>query len=381
MIISHFCFALDLSKGGVSSGVLMISKQLSEKGIKNQIISTGNTLRQLADHSSYITDLKINGIRFVFSTSRFRNEYGLGSLSNIIRKLKEMPIPDLVVLHQIYTFSTIIGYVYAKKFGIPFAVQPHGSLTKYHEADRRIIKAFAKKIIFSKILQDANNIIVTCSGEKSDLAPLLQSKAHIFPYGAVNQEKNIRDTFLVPKDNENLQIIFSGRFDKKKNLPLLIKSLPLILKKYPTITLEIAGSGTRGEFKEITQLISNLELKTCVNLHGWLNPEKLKYLMASSKLLVLPSENENFALVVSEALSLGIPCVVSKYVGTSDIVSRHKAGVVIDRLTPEVIAEGIIKVLDGDEAAYKKSALDAAHNDLDWAKIAKQWKALVDSLS
>lgn len=381
MIISHFCFALDLSKGGVPSGMINISKNLTENGIKNLIISTGNTSKQLAENSNYIEDLKLNGIGFEFTKSRFRNEYGLGSLIGLKRKLKEIPIPDLVVLHQVYSISTIIGYLYAKKFGIPFAVQPHGSLTKYHESDSKFIKSFAKKLIFSKILQDSNAIIVTCINEKTDLAPSLQIKSCILPYGAVNFDKNIQNMLPVREANENLRIIFSGRFDKKKNIPLLIESLPLVLKKYPTLTLEIAGSGTRRDLNEITQLISYLKIESSVNLHGWVNSENLRRLMFSSNLLVLPSENENFALVVSEALSLGIPCVVSKYVGTSDIVSRNKAGIVIDQLTSNAIAEGIIKVLDGDRATYKKSALEAVHNDLNWAKIAKNWRTLIESLA
>ena len=372
---------MDASKGGVPAGVLMTVKHLTKYGIKNQIISTGNTERQLARNSSDITDLQVIGVEFVYSVSRFQNNYGIGSLRGIKRLLNDMPKPDLVVLHQVYTFSTILGYWYATKFGIPFAVEPHGSLTKYHECDSRAIKALAKKLIISKILRNSNAVIVTCISEKTDLATSLQSKAYNLPYGAVIPEERIENSRIEQQSRGDIRIIFSGRFDKKKNLPLLIESLPQVLAKYPKLILDIAGSGTATEVKEIDRLISFMKLESNVVLHGWIETKKMHQLLTASKLLVLPSENENFAIVVSEALSFGIPCVVSKFVGTADIVAKHLAGVVMDELTPTSIADGIIKVLQGDGAAYRKAAIEATRDELDWSKIALQWKALIASLA
>jgi glycosyltransferase involved in cell wall biosynthesis len=381
LIITHFCFALDASKGGVPAGVFNITTQLSKYGIKSQIISTGNTFSQLVKNSHIIADLTVNGVEFVHSVSSFENTYGIGGFRDLKQKLANMPKPDLVVLHQVYSVSTIIGYFYARKFGIPYALQPHGSLTKYHESDNRIVKAIAKKLIITKILRGSNFIIVTSSNEKNDLVASLQSKSWILPYGAVSQSQGIYFAQPDQDSSDNIRIIFCGRFDKKKNLPLLIKSLPQVLRIYPNLTLDIAGSGTRKEVEKMIQLTSSLKVESKVVFHGWLEAGKLKNLLGASRLLVLPSENENFAIVVSEALSLGIPCVVSRFVGTSDIVAKHKAGVIIEQITPPSIADGIIRVLNGDRAIYMRAAFDATREDLNWSNIAMQWKAMVNSLA
>jgi len=76
-----------------------------------------------------------------------------------------------------------------------------------------------------------------------------------------------------------------------------------------------------------------------------------------------------------------VPCVVSKYVGTSDIVAKHHAGEIIKELTPTSVADGILKVLQGDETKYREAAFEAVQNSLDWSKIALQWKGLVTSLA
>jgi glycosyltransferase involved in cell wall biosynthesis len=381
MRLSHFCFSLDFSKGGVPHGVFLTAMQLSKSGIQNQIVSIGNTEDQIERNTKKIVELEAAGVELKYSISRWQNNYGFGSVKNIMKAITGMPRPDLVVLHQIYTFSTILGYWYAKRFGIPYAIKPHGSLTKYHESDSKLIKALAKKVIISKILMDSDVIIVTCESEKTDLAVSLQSKAYKLSYGAVMPQERLEISRLEQHSRGDMRIIFSGRFDKKKNLPLLIGALPQVLEKYPKLILDIAGSGTAKEVKEIERLVSSLKLDSNVVLHGWIETMELQQLLAVSKLLVLPSENENFAIVVSEALSLGVPCVVSKFVGTSDIVTKHLAGVVIDELTPSSIADGIIKVLQGDEAAYRKAAIEATRADLDWSKIALQWRSLIASLA
>lgn len=357
----------------------MTVEQLSKYGFGHQIVSMGITPLQLAKNANNLSEL--NSVAIEYSISRIRNDYGIGSIRGLKRRLEKMPKPDLVVLHQIYTLSTIIGYRYAKRNGIPYALQPHGSLTKYHESQNSFIKFIAKKICLSKILKYSCAVIVTCESERNDLDESLQSKVHILPYGANILDKKIENFLLEQEIQDDVRIVFSGRFDKKKNLNLLILSLKKILEKFPNMILDIAGSGTRKERSSLIRLVSDLELDSNVIFHGWVNTEKMRQLLGTSKLLVLPSENENFALVVAEALSLGTPCVVSKFVGTADVVAKHQAGVVIDQINPSSIAEGILKVLDGDPTSFKIAAFKATRAEFDWSKIAAQWKALVASVS
>jgi len=381
LLISHFCFCLDPSRGGVPSGITASVKQLTKYGIRNQIVSVGNTKNQLERISLDISELKAIGVEYRYTIAKYKNDYGVGSLRGLRRMLANLSKPDLVVLHQIYTFSTFFGYIYAKRYGIPYAVMPHGSLTKYHEADSRLIKALAKWFLISKILREADAIIVTCENEKIDLIPSLQAKAFQLNYGAVVSQPVNESTGKLSLSTKNPHIVFSGRFDKKKNLPLVIKAMPVVLEKYPDLILDIAGSGTVKEVRMLQSLIESLKLEASIQFHGWINAPKMLELFSGARLLVLPSENENFAIVVAEALSAGVPCVLSKYVGAADIVAKHHAGEIIQELTPISVADGILKVLQGDETKYREAAFEAVQNSLDWSKIALGWKALVTSLA
>lgn len=381
MLISHFCFSLDPSRGGVPSGIVSTVEQLTKYGIDNQIISAGNTKNQIDANSEQTSKLNSIGVECKYTVAKFKNDYGLGSLRGFHKTLENMSKPDLVVLHQIYTLSTLLGYIYAKRNAIPFVVFPHGSLTKYHEADSKLIKTLAKWLLISKILHDANSIIVTCESERADLKAPLQSKATLINYGAILNETVGKPVPRLHMNSDSLRIIFSGRFDKKKNLPLILKAMPQILHIYPNLILDIAGSGTPGELRNLQSLVSSLELEERVQFHGWIDSSRMRELFAGARLLVLPSENENFAVVVAEALSAGVPCVVSKFVGTADIVAKHHAGEIIDQLTPASIADGIIRVLQGNEIKYREAAIEAVENSLAWSEIALRWKNLLSTLA
>jgi glycosyltransferase involved in cell wall biosynthesis len=379
--ISHFCFALDRTKGGGAGGVILTAMELTKFGILNEIYSSGNTRKQLASNSSTWTELHNIGVNVIYSISPVKNDYGLGIPFGFFSKSGRMQKSSLVILHQVYTLSTFIGFRYAMKNQIPYAVFPHGSLTHYHEANNTMIKKIAKKVIITKILQKADRIIVTCESEKEDLHKSIRSKAVLLPYGAEIKMDLLGNSNKSRSNGNYLRVLFSGRFDRKKNLRLLLEAMPLIVSKYPELILDIAGSGSRGETEVLIKFAQELNVANNVIFHGWMKKSEVENLLNSAQLLVLPSENENFAQVVSEALSHGVPCVVSKFVGTSDIVAKHHAGEIIQELTPESVAAAVLTVLGGDKLGYREAALSAAREDLDWSKIALKWKLLVASLA
>ena len=370
----HFTCSLNPKMGGIPSGIELVATNLKSHEINSTVFSFGNSNVSFRDATPRITRMKESGVKVFLTNSSFTNPYGLGWNFNFSKHLRKNGDYSLILLHQIYTMSTIYGYRFAKKHKIPFAVFPHGSLTNYHESDSKFIKYFARILIFSRILKKANSIIVTCSGEQEDLPDYLREKSVLIPYGVDQVSHKIEKK--VDTDFSSSRILFSGRFTKKKNLPLLLQAMQIVLSKNPKVVLDIAGTGNISEINYISATIKNLGIEKNVTLHDWVNKSQMVDLMKSADLLVLPSQNENFALVVSEALSLGLPCVVSKYVGTSEIVSRYKAGEVLDELTPDSVASAITNVINGDRASLRKAAITAAREEFNWSKIAVKWKSI-----
>lgn len=374
--VLNFACELNPRMGGIPAGIELVTTNLKKYGIESTVISFGNYRDSIRLATPRLERMMQSGIKVAWTSSFIRNPYGLGWNFNYTKKLKGDLNFSLIVLHQVYTLSTYIGYRFAKKHNIPFVIFPHGSLTTYHESDSRFIKFIAKKLVIARILQNSRAIIVTCENEKSDLDKNLLSKSILIPYGSEIQVNLSKSNFDATE--KKYRILFSGRFDKKKNLPLLIAAMSQVISHYPGVVLDIAGSGNQSEIDEIKRIVRRLEIENNIVFHDWIEKSEMERLLLSSTLLVLPSQNENFALVVLEALSSGVPCVVSKFVGTSDIVRKYNAGEVLDLLTPDSIATAILKILKGDLNAYREASIYAAREELEWSKIAIKWKNLIE---
>ena len=82
---------------------------------------------------------------------------------------------------------------------------------------------------------------------------------------------------------------------------------------------------------------------------------------------------------VAEALYMGVPCVVTKDVATSEFVAQG-AGVVVDSPDAELVAEAV-KWLTRDEESYSETRRAAAHvarDRLTWITAAARWQAEFD---
>lgn len=88
-------------------------------------------------------------------------------------------------------------------------------------------------------------------------------------------------------------------------------------------TVMVAGSGPLRQ--ELTGLAASQ--KVTVTWRGFVNQSRLGRLYAVSDCLALPSRSESWGLVVNEAMSTGLPCVVSDGVGCSpDLVTAGETG-------------------------------------------------------
>jgi glycosyltransferase involved in cell wall biosynthesis len=75
----------------------------------------------------------------------------------------------------------------------------------------------------------------------------------------------------------------------------------------------------------------------------------MRQLFLETDLVVAPARCDPFPSFVIEAMNYGVPCIVSGNDGMPEIVDDGINGLVVDPLTPELLAEKIINLL-GDRA-------------------------------
>src|SRR6266849_4640123 len=136
--------------------------------------------------------------------------------------------------------------------------------------------------------------------------------------------------------------LFFGRLSQmsKGDLGPLLIALSNLLSRDVRTHLLIAGDDTQtNEARRLTALAS--ELGCIQNLTIWPNPSAndKHMLYSAADIFVSPSDNiqETFGLTVAEALSYGLPAVVSDWDGYRDLVSDGETGFLVSSLFPSSV--------------------------------------------
>jgi glycosyltransferase involved in cell wall biosynthesis len=136
--------------------------------------------------------------------------------------------------------------------------------------------------------------------------------------------------------------LFFGRLSQmsKGDLGPLLVAFSKLLSTGVTTHLIIAGDDTQtNEARRLTALAS--ELGCIQNLTIWPNPSAndKHMLYSGADIFVSPSDNiqETFGLTVAEALSYGLPAVVSDWDGYRDLVSDGETGFLVPSLFPSSV--------------------------------------------
>jgi glycosyltransferase involved in cell wall biosynthesis len=119
----------------------------------------------------------------------------------------------------------------------------------------------------------------------------------------------------VPSRRNRVHILYIGQVSYRKGIPFLADAARGL-----NVTVELVGPVVASE------LLDNLPSN--VTYRGALPHADLQARLAEADALVLPSIEENFGLVVTEALSSGLPVIASDAVGAKDLLTSENATVI-----------------------------------------------------
>jgi len=157
----------------------------------------------------------------------------------------------------------------------------------------------------------------------------------------------------------NPYFLFVGTLEPRKNLPRLLKAFGDLEKNIrKRFTLVIVGGKGWG-CTNIAGEINRLGLTSDVCLTDYVSTEDLSTLYAHAHFLTLPSIYEGFGLPVVEAMSFGIPVLVSNTSSLTEVAGD--AGLFVDPLDESSITEGLRTLLT-DDILYQNLAGRANSN-------------------
>ena len=143
---------------------------------------------------------------------------------------------------------------------------------------------------------------------------------------------------------ERPTVVFVGRADDpRKNSRLLLESWRSVRDRLPNARLRLVGRPPRGPLPEGAEAAGEVA-SVAVELR-------------TSSLLVLPSLQEGFGIVVAEALASGVPAVVAPCGGPEELVRESGGGTVLADFEPETLADALVAALgDPNHLAEQRAA-------------------------
>lgn len=122
-------------------------------------------------------------------------------------------------------------------------------------------------------------------------------------------------------------VIFIGRLDAVKGVPLLLEAFAALAAAHPGARLRIVGDGPRRADYEAQARA--LDLGERIEFLGYRAMDEVPALLDQADMLVLPSFAEGLPVVLMEALAARIPVIASRVAGVQELVEDNVTGLTI----------------------------------------------------
>jgi glycosyltransferase involved in cell wall biosynthesis len=347
---------------GDSGLVWMSAQSLQKRGHEVKIATTdGNpftdkesikeyskTIKKLSNFMNEpirIHDISIIPVHCVSS------KFGMISLN--AKKIAQNIVKDFDIIH-IYSWYHHIGIEFfkaAKNHGVPIVFSAMGTLQNdaqsFYKTQKSIIDyMFTKKIInYANVLHSVGHSEIESYiqyGGKKEKIIQVENGVNLKDFELTNSTDILKKLDIVGKP----YILFLSRIHPKKGLELLLNAFKELTQSNDEIYLVIAGSGENDYVQKIQKNVKNLSLTNKVKFTGLVSQDEKITLLKFAKIFSLISKSDIHPRAIQEALTMGVPVVISKESDYPE-VEEYNAGKIVS-LEEEDISQTFEKLLQND---------------------------------
>ncbi|MFN7918887.1 MAG: glycosyltransferase [Bryobacteraceae bacterium] len=332
MKVLHVIPSLGPLRGGPSFVLPLLAEHLASRGVEVHVAATddnGPERLQVPLES----EVGKSGVHYWYFPRQLRPYTASLPLGRWLRRMAGQF--SVVHLHALFSYSTTAAAHAASAAGVPYIVRPLGILNRWGMLHRRpFLKQLSFRLLERRILERAAVIQYTSAQEQVEAEQLgFRARGVVIPNPvetcsreAKAQAGTFRERY--PQLEGKVVLLFLSRIDQKKGLDLLIPAFAQLRRTVPDAELVIAGSGSSEMDTWLTRIVEQHRVAGHVLRAGFLEGERKWEALSDSDVFVLPSYSENFGVAAVEAMSAGLPLVISDQVGIHPDVSRAHAGLV-----------------------------------------------------
>ncbi|MFP9116203.1 glycosyltransferase family 4 protein [Flavobacterium sp. RNTU_13] len=192
------------------------------------------------------------------------------------------------------------------------------------------------------------DVVATPSRFVADSIPAeMNKKVIISPFGSPAPRTDIEQPTWEIVKNRPLKILFAGSMGQRKGLADLFNAVKLLSSK--EIELVVVGS-LQDDFQFYKNQMPNFTYL------GTMPHKEVLKTMASCDVFCLPSIVEGRALVVQEAMSQGLPIIITPNTGCDDLVTEGETGFCVPINNSDAIASHIDWFASDRERTFQMKA-------------------------
>lgn len=329
--VLHVIPSIGSARGGPSVVLRTMARGQAELGLEVHVVTTDDDGpgRRRAPISRPVVDKGVSYWIFPRQTRFYTFSWPVTRW--LSRQIAEF---DVIHIHALFSYVSVAAALYAKRSGIPYIVRPLGSLNRWGMQMRRPwLKRLSLRFVESRILKGAAGVQFTSEQEAAEAQQLLvHHRSLVVPEPvdiSVSASAQERCRSSKPQVTTQMRVLFLSRLDPKKGLDLLLAAFARVRENHPHATLVIAGDGDPAFIAALQQSSKRLGLDAGILWTGFVEGQEKLAVFADADVFVLPSYSENFGVAVVEAMSAGLPVIVSDQVGIHREISANRAGLVM----------------------------------------------------
>lgn len=298
-------------------------------------------------------------------------------------------IQDADILHLHTMWSPLVAFAarQAATLGVPYVLSPHGMLDPWSLTQKALKKRLYLAVVERRTILNAARLLFTAEDERDLAKPIVgRVQSSVIPLGADRPPASVpelREEFLAehPDLREKHIAIFLGRLHAKKRPADAIRAMVPVAAACPGACLLVAGSGE--EEHALRAMVKALNLVNSVRFLGFLKGREKWRAIAAADVFVLPSQQENFAIAMAEALHAGVPALLTRHVNTWREIAGAGAGHVLDETNlVDSIAVGMLAFFNSpsQRSEVSTAALQLATTSFNWGTSTRRTHALYDEV-
>jgi glycosyltransferase involved in cell wall biosynthesis len=246
---------------------------------------------------------------------------------------------DVVVVNGLWNYSSLAARRVLPKSGVPYVVFPHGMLDPWFRLNnptRHRVKQMLWLVSEGPLLANARGVLFTTEDEMALANNAFwpyRLQGRVVGYGTADiagepeiQKAAFRRT--VPALADKRFLLFLGRIHPKKGCDILVDAFARIAADHPDVHLVMAGPDPDGLRAIIEETVAARKVAGRIHWPGMLSGDAKWGALRDCIALALPSHQENFGVVVAEALAAGRPVLLSDKVNIWREIKAANAGVI-----------------------------------------------------